>query len=46
VSAETDVSPDVATQIVHANSTARLDGLRTALGVLALIPLLALLLTP
>jgi Na+/melibiose symporter-like transporter len=41
-----DVSPDVATEIVHANSTARLNGLRAALGVLALIPLLALFFTP
>jgi hypothetical protein len=31
---------------VHANSTARLNGIRVALGVLALVPLLALFFTP
>jgi EmrB/QacA subfamily drug resistance transporter len=40
------VAPEVAQEIGDANATARLDGLRAALGVLALVALLALFFTP
>jgi EmrB/QacA subfamily drug resistance transporter len=41
-----NVPPDVSKEIVDANATARLDGLRVTLGVLALFPLIALFFTP
>jgi EmrB/QacA subfamily drug resistance transporter len=42
---EAGVAPDVAEEIEEANTAARLDGLRAALGLLALAPLLGLFFT-